>query len=302
MKKTIAFFAVTLALALATSLRAQQAFWGVNYSSSGGRSGTPSFSPGAGTYTGTQSVTISATGGSVICYNTTGSPATNGSTGCTTGTLYTGAVSVSTSETLYAVSGGTGYTDSSVGSAAYTISVPSGTYLVTSFNEASSGTNLAGTTPATCANGCVGPWSISSGTTDFTYQSGGGISTTAAPSSIDVIDTGNENETVRFNISACTGTCYVGMRFTDVGDCIWVVIQSGTFKIQEVVSGSYNTIFNSVYGGTGLYTFVFTGSNFTGTNGSVSTGTLSTSNTGTKFGLQNASGTMSLSSLSAKST
>jgi len=85
------------------------------------QSGTPSFSPGAGTYTGTQSVTISATGGSVICYNTTGSPATNGSTGCATGTLYTGAVSVSTSETLYAVSGGTGYTDSSVGSAAYTI-------------------------------------------------------------------------------------------------------------------------------------------------------------------------------------
>jgi hypothetical protein len=86
------------------------------------QSGTPSFSPGTGTYTGTQSVTISATGGSVICYNTTGSPATNGSTGCTTGTLYTGAVSVSTSETLYAVSGGTGYTDSSVGSAVYTIS------------------------------------------------------------------------------------------------------------------------------------------------------------------------------------
>jgi hypothetical protein len=58
----------------------------------------------------------------VICYNTTGSPATNGTTGCTTGTLYSGAVSVSTSETLYAVSGGTGYTDSLVGSATYTIS------------------------------------------------------------------------------------------------------------------------------------------------------------------------------------
>ena len=85
-------------------------------------SGTPTFSPGTGSYGSTQSVTISATGGSVICYNTTGSPATNGTTGCTTGTLYTGAVSVSTSETLYAVSGGTGYTDSSVGSATYTIS------------------------------------------------------------------------------------------------------------------------------------------------------------------------------------
>ena len=89
-------------------------------------SGTPTFSPGTGSYGSTQSVTISATGGSVICYNTTGSPATNGTTGCTTGTLYSGAVSVSTSETLYAVSGGTGYTDSSVGSATYTISASPG--------------------------------------------------------------------------------------------------------------------------------------------------------------------------------
>jgi hypothetical protein len=92
-------------------------------------SGTPTFSPGAGSYSSTQSVTISATGGSVICYNTTGSPATNGTTGCTTGTLYSGAVSVSTSETLYAVSGGTGYTDSAVGSATYTITAVN--YMIT---------------------------------------------------------------------------------------------------------------------------------------------------------------------------
>jgi len=82
---------------------------------------TPTFSPTAGTYTGTQSITISTTAGGVICYNTTGSPATNGSTGCTTGTLYSTPVSVASSETLYAVAGGTGYTDSAVGSAAYTI-------------------------------------------------------------------------------------------------------------------------------------------------------------------------------------
>ena len=83
---------------------------------------TPTFSPVGGSYSGTQTVTISATSGGVICYNTTGSPQTNGTTGCTTGTLYTGTVSVSASETLYAVSGGTGYTDSTVGTASYTIS------------------------------------------------------------------------------------------------------------------------------------------------------------------------------------
>jgi hypothetical protein len=84
----------------------------------------PTFSPPAGSYSGTQSVTISSTsGGAIKCYNTTGSPATNGTTGCESGsTLYTGPVSVSSSETLYAVAGGTGFGDSSISSAAYTIS------------------------------------------------------------------------------------------------------------------------------------------------------------------------------------
>ena len=85
---------------------------------------TPTFSPVAGTYTGTQTVTISTSSGTVICYNTTGSPATNGTTGCTTGTKYTTPVSVAASETLYATAGGTGFSDSSVGSAAYTITSP----------------------------------------------------------------------------------------------------------------------------------------------------------------------------------
>jgi hypothetical protein len=88
----------------------------------GAAAGTPTFSPVAGSYTGSQSITISTTGGAIICWNTTGAPATNGSTGCTTGTLYSVAVTVASSETLYAVAGGTGFTDSGVGSAAYVIS------------------------------------------------------------------------------------------------------------------------------------------------------------------------------------
>jgi hypothetical protein len=84
---------------------------------------TPTFSPAAGTYVGTQSVTLStSSGGAIMCYTTNGStPATNGTTGCTTGTLFSGAISVAASETIKAVAGGTGYLDSSVGSAAYTI-------------------------------------------------------------------------------------------------------------------------------------------------------------------------------------
>jgi hypothetical protein len=86
----------------------------------------PTFYPATGTYQGNQTVFLSAAVGSVICYNTTGAPATNGSTGCTTGTLYTGPITVSSKETLYAAAGGTGTTDSGVGSAAYVINAYSG--------------------------------------------------------------------------------------------------------------------------------------------------------------------------------
>lgn len=87
---------------------------------------TPTFSPVAGTYTGSQSVTISTTSsGAIECYNFTGAPATNGVTSCAVGsTLYSAPVTVSSTSTLYAVAGGTGYLDSAVGSAAYVINLP----------------------------------------------------------------------------------------------------------------------------------------------------------------------------------
>lgn len=86
----------------------------------------PVFSPGAGTYTGTQTVTASNPSSAPTgCSTTNGAtPATNGTTGCTTGTLYSSSISVATSETLKMVWGGTGFLDSSVTSAAYTINIP----------------------------------------------------------------------------------------------------------------------------------------------------------------------------------
>jgi hypothetical protein len=82
---------------------------------------TPTFFPVGGIYGTAQSVAISAATGPVICWSTAGAPATDGTTGCTTGSLYTAPVTVSVSETLYAIAGGTGYVDSSVGSAIYII-------------------------------------------------------------------------------------------------------------------------------------------------------------------------------------
>lgn len=132
---------------------------------------TPTFSPAAGTYNGTQTVTISTTStGAVICYTTNGTtPATNGTTGCTTGTLYSAAITVSSTQTVKAIAGGTGYTDSAVGSAAYTIQTPvatptfspvSGTYNGTqnvTISTATAGATICyttdGSTPTTNGSG-----------------------------------------------------------------------------------------------------------------------------------------------------
>jgi len=82
---------------------------------------TPTFSPAAGTYTGSQSITISSASPGVNIYYTT-----DGSSPTSSSTLYTGPVTVSSSLTLKAIAILTGYTNSTIGSAAYTINTSSG--------------------------------------------------------------------------------------------------------------------------------------------------------------------------------
>jgi hypothetical protein len=73
----------------------------------------PTFSPAAGTYSGTQSVTLSSsTSGSYICYMVAPAgqlimPLPNNQGQCAVGTLYSGPVSVAASNTLYATAGTT---------------------------------------------------------------------------------------------------------------------------------------------------------------------------------------------------
>jgi hypothetical protein len=77
---------------------------------------TPTFSPGGGSYTSAQSVTISdATSGAVIHYTT------NGSTPTASSATYTGAINVASTTTLEAIAVKSGSTDSAVASATYTI-------------------------------------------------------------------------------------------------------------------------------------------------------------------------------------
>lgn len=84
----------------------------------------PSDSPGAGTYSSSQSVTIADSyGGSTlyICYTTDGTaPWFNGST-CGNGTHYTGAFNVTSTSTLKAIGCATNYSCSSLDSSLYTL-------------------------------------------------------------------------------------------------------------------------------------------------------------------------------------
>jgi hypothetical protein len=96
---------------------------GVTFAGGITQAGQPTCSPATGTANPVP-VTLSTVSGGTICYNFTGSPATNGSTGCTTGTKYTGAITIGVNETLSAVAGGTGFTDSTIRSCTYTVTAP----------------------------------------------------------------------------------------------------------------------------------------------------------------------------------
>jgi hypothetical protein len=135
---------------------------------------TPTFSPVAGTYMTAQSVTISDGSSGATVYYTT-----NGTTPTTSSTKYTGAISVSASETIKAIAVASGYTNSAVATAAYTISVGTvaatptfsptpGTYLPAqsvTINDSTAGAVIYyttnGTTPTTSSAKYTGPLNVS---------------------------------------------------------------------------------------------------------------------------------------------
>ncbi len=80
---------------------------------------TPTFSPEAGSYIGTQCVTIACNTADATIYYTT-----NGSTPSTSSTPYSSAITVEGNITIKAIAVKTGMTNSAVAEAAYTINIP----------------------------------------------------------------------------------------------------------------------------------------------------------------------------------
>jgi len=175
-------------------------------------------------------------------------------------------------------------------------------YINTIFNEASSG-NLVGTTPATCTNGCVGPWAVNGSTsTDWTYTGSSSITGSGALQT-DEINSGQTNETLRWTVTT-NGNMAVFGRFPGTGTTYFVVqIVSGTgVTPQNVVSGVTTNACSPIAGSTiGSYTLALSGTAFTLTapSGSCS-GTISAT-TGSDVGLIAVSGTNTLTAFSAKS-
>jgi hypothetical protein len=113
----------------------------------------PTFSPAGGTYTSAQSVTISsATSAASIRYTLDGTTPT-----ATTGTLYSGPVTISSTTTLKAIAFASGYTDSAVTSATYTISTVTGpvTLEAESLSYTTSGPTVTTGTEAAASGGVV---------------------------------------------------------------------------------------------------------------------------------------------------
>jgi hypothetical protein len=113
----------------------------------------PTFSPAAGTYTSAQTVSLAdATAGAVIYYTT------NGTTPTTASTKYSAPFSVGTTTTVNAIAAATGYTNSAVSSAIYTITSSGGATPVPVSLAAAASVYAIGAPGAKVANGGIDTW------------------------------------------------------------------------------------------------------------------------------------------------
>ncbi len=165
----------------------------------------PTFQPAPGTYGTAQSVTLSSTTPGFSIYYTT-----NGTTPTVNSTHYTGAIAVSSSMTIEAITTASGFSPSPVASGAYvigtpaaapTFSPPGGTYTATQMVTLSSTTpgfsiyyTTNGTTPTVNSTPYTGVIMVSASMTIEAITTAIGFSPSPVASAAYVINTGTTTE------------------------------------------------------------------------------------------------------------
>jgi hypothetical protein len=181
---------------------------------------TPTFSLAAGSYTGTQSVTLADTTSGATIYYTT-----NGTTPTASSTKYTAAISVTATETIEAIAVASGYTNSTVASAKYTITTA--TTATPAFSLAAGG--YIGTKSLTLSDTTTGAtiYYTTNGTTPTT-------SSTKYSSAISV----NANETIEAIAVASghTNSAIASATYTITVPTPTVSVAAGTYTTTQSVT------------------------------------------------------------------
>jgi polygalacturonase len=195
----------------------------------------PVFSPAGGTYTTTQSVAItSSTSGASIRYTTDGSTPS-----ATVGTIYSGPVSVSGSETLTAIAYESGFTNSAVTNATYTIGSTPATF---NFEAASMSPVGTGATVSTSADS-----NVTGGLLEFLNSTAAGQSMALTTPSMPA---GTYQVQFRYKTNTTRGQHNVVIDGTQIGGTIDQYATTSTYPTA--------TLGNVTFATTGTHTIVLT--------------------------------------------
>jgi len=224
---------------------------------------TPTFSPVAGTYTAVQTVTLSdATAAATIYYTT------NGTTPTTASTVYSGPIAVNSTTTINAIATASGFTQSAVGSASYTINLPAtatptfspvaGTYTTTQSVAISDTTTGAaiyyttnGTTPTTSSTKYTAPITVSANTTINAIALASGFSQSAVATAAYTITPPAATPTFSPAAGTYTTTQSVTISDTTAGSSIFFTTDGTTpttasTKYTAPIAVSSNTTLNAI--------------------------------------------------------
>jgi 6-phosphogluconolactonase (cycloisomerase 2 family) len=194
----------------------------------------PTFSPAAGTYTATQSVTISDTNsGASIYYSTDG---TMPSSSSSTSHLYSGAISVSATETIKAIAVESNYVSSAVSTAAYTIGTSAtqdDIYVINGTTANLAAFKLAGSTPI--ASATIDVDSFSYAPTAVCVDTDNLLLYVGVPGAIYVYKINSDGSLTLGNsgVAVATGVSPVSMQVDATND--WLLVVDGTSSTAPVV-------------------------------------------------------------------